>query len=61
MDPCSKNMQQQDSEITPWKEQQLSDVDCIETLLQLLNFGSLEARHEAIPEVYEATYGWIFG
>lgn len=61
MDHCSESKGQQDTEILPWKEEQLSDADCVETLLQLLKFGLLETRREAIPEAYEQTYDWIFG
>lgn len=56
----SEYMHHENADIPSSMEQQLSDVDCIETLLRQLNFGSLNTRHEAVPEAYEKTFSWIF-
>ncbi|KAK3395777.1 hypothetical protein B0T20DRAFT_44929 [Sordaria brevicollis] len=56
----SKHIHHKSSGIPALMGQQLSDVDCIETLLHQLNFGSLNTRHEAVPKAYGKTFSWIF-
>lgn len=56
----SEFMHHQDGGIPSSMEHQLSDADCIESILHQLNFGSLNTRHEAVPKAYKKTFSWIF-